>query len=263
MPHYSWWKKSYWGSTRKLRKRNITKFKDVIESYWSDVVKFQGIKCSNYDNFKFINTRNLFKLSLEYTQLSLDFNEILRLRAGYKYNTTIVFRGGRVSNSCPKFCPCCGRGDQSFIHWIFECSTFSLCRCKSWDFIDDFFILFANKIRNFINKYIYIFLLGGISALDELQFDTGERGHLSKQLLKSSQGSTISFIMGLAEYRTNTIPIINSSLELLFERFNKNTFITMSTDLVLICQKNNTIKSPVNPHQYTFTNSSEHRIYSK
>ena len=59
---------------KKIRKKNITKFKDVIESYWSDVAKFQGIKSTNYDNFKFINTRNIFKLSLEYPHLSFGFN---------------------------------------------------------------------------------------------------------------------------------------------------------------------------------------------
>jgi len=32
--------------------------------------KFWGIKSTNYDNFKFINTRYLFKLSLEYPPLS-------------------------------------------------------------------------------------------------------------------------------------------------------------------------------------------------
>jgi len=94
-------------------------------------------------------------------------------------------------------------GDQSFIHWIFEYSSFFLCWCKSLDFIDDFFILFANKVRNlsllssysnileyenFIKKYIYIFLLGGISALDELQFDTGEQRHVSEKLLKVHGG---------------------------------------------------------------------------
>jgi len=60
-----------------------------MESYWSDVAKFQGIKDTNYDNFSFINTRNLFKLSLEYHHLSLGFNLILRLKFGYKYNITI------------------------------------------------------------------------------------------------------------------------------------------------------------------------------
>ena len=41
---------------------------------------------------------------------------ILRLRAGYKCNTTIEIRNGRFSDDCPKFCPCCGKGEQSFIH---------------------------------------------------------------------------------------------------------------------------------------------------
>ena len=77
-----------------------------------------------------------------------------------------------------------------FVQWIFECSTFSLCRCKFIDFIDDLFILFANKIRNlsflpsysnileyenFIYRYIYLILLGGISVFDDLQLDTGNR----------------------------------------------------------------------------------------
>jgi len=44
---------------KKIRKKDITIFKDVIKSYWSDVGKFKG---TNYNNFKFINTRNLFKL---------------------------------------------------------------------------------------------------------------------------------------------------------------------------------------------------------
>jgi len=38
--------------------------------------------------------------------------------------------------------------EKYFIHWIFEYSTFSLCRCKSLDFFNDLFILFANKVRN-------------------------------------------------------------------------------------------------------------------
>ena len=53
MPRYFWSKKSL-VLYEKIKKKNITKFKDVIESYWSDVGKFQGIKGMNYDNFKFI-----------------------------------------------------------------------------------------------------------------------------------------------------------------------------------------------------------------
>jgi len=61
--------------------------------------------------------------------------------------------------------------------------------------------------------------------------------------------------VGLAEYLANTIPIISSSLELLFERFNKNTFIIKSADIVQIWQKNNAVSVPVNFHTYIFTNN--------
>jgi len=60
---------------------------------------------------------------------------------------------------------------------------------------------------------------------------------------------------GLAEYLANTIPIISSSLELLFERFSQNTFITKSADVVPIWQRNSADRSLVNSHQYIFTNS--------
>jgi len=74
---------------------------------------------------------------------------------------------------------------------------FSLYRIKSLNFINDLFILFSDKIRTYyllililyenfiINKCIYIFLLVEISAIDELQFDTGKRRYLSEQLLNN------------------------------------------------------------------------------
>jgi len=78
--------------------------------------------------------------------------------------------------------------------------------------IDDLFIIFSNKVRNFsllpsysnileyenfIYRYIYTFLLGGISALDELQFDTGEQKHLNEQLLKVHRGLLFRILWGL------------------------------------------------------------------
>jgi len=63
-------------------------------------------------------------------------------------------------------------------------------------------------------------------------------------------------LWGIAKkYHANTIPIISSSLELLFERFRKNTFITKSANVVPIWQRNSTVRSPVNSQQYTLTNS--------
>jgi len=70
-----------------------------------------------------------------------------------------------------------------------------------------------------------------MAALDELQFDTGEQRHLHEKLLNSSQGSTVPYIVGLAEYLAKAIPIISSSLELLFDRYSINTSNTKSADI--------------------------------
>ena len=43
MPRYSWSKKSL-VLYKKTKKKNITKFKDVNESYWSDVGKLWGLQ---------------------------------------------------------------------------------------------------------------------------------------------------------------------------------------------------------------------------
>jgi len=54
----------------------------------------------------------------------------------------MAIRSDRVSDNCPKFCPCCGKGEQSFIQFIGYLNAlpfFSLCQYKSLDFIDDFF----------------------------------------------------------------------------------------------------------------------------
>ncbi len=61
--------------------------------------------------------------------------------------------------------------------------------------------------------------------------------------------------MGLAEYLSKTIPIISSSLELLFDRYSINTSNTKSADVVPIWQRNHSVSSPVSSHPYTFTNS--------
>jgi len=54
----------------------------LLNQYGLMFLNSKELKGVNYDNFKFINTRNLFKLSLEYPHISLGFNWILRLRAG-------------------------------------------------------------------------------------------------------------------------------------------------------------------------------------
>jgi len=52
---------------KKIRDENIKKYKDVIEFYWSNNDKRQGIKGANYDKYEYIETKKLFKLSFEYS----------------------------------------------------------------------------------------------------------------------------------------------------------------------------------------------------
>ena len=97
-----------------------------------------------------------------------------------------------------------------------------LLRWNSLDFIDDLYVLFARKIgvfnhlssydsisdfEDYINHYIYLFLLGGTLALNELHFDSKQFNEL---LFKGSSESPVPKIMGLAEFLTSAIPIISN-----------------------------------------------------
>jgi len=149
---------------------------------------------------------------LKYPQFNLGFSWIIRLRCDYKYNTTVAIRMGRVSEDCPKTCPCCGENNQSFEHWIFKCNALASFRWNSLNFIDDLYVLFARKIRvlnhfssydsisdfnDYINHYKYLIILGGTLALNELYFDSGEQRQLNELLFKGSSESAVPKIVGL------------------------------------------------------------------
>jgi len=199
-------------------------------------------------------------LSLKYPQFNLGFSWIIRLRCDYKYNTTIAIRMDKVSEDCPKSCPCCGEGKQSFEHWIFKCDALASLRWNSLNFIDDLYVLFLRKIRvfnplssydsisnfeDYINHYIYLFLLGRTSVLNELHFDSGEQRQLNELLFKGSSESPVPKIVGLAEFLTSAIPIISSSFELLFNRYCKIPNLSKSVDVVLIRHNDNTGSSSI------------------
>ena len=155
---------------------------------------------------------------------------------------------------------CCGEGTQSFEHWIFKCDALASFRWNSLNFIDDLYVLFVRKIRelnplsshdsisdfeDYINHYIYSFLLGGTLALNELHFDRGEQRQLNELLFKGSSESPVPKIVGLADFLTSTIPIISSSFELLFDRYCKIPNLTKSVDVLLIRHNNNTESSSI------------------
>ena len=96
-----------------------------------------------------------------------------------------------------------------------------------------FYLTSEQEINNIINNYIFTFLLGGTLTFNELQIDDGERGRLKEQLYSSS-GSSVPYMLGLAEFLTKSMSIISSSMELLFDRFSKTSIVTESVDVTPI-----------------------------
>ncbi|KAG4084557.1 hypothetical protein H8356DRAFT_1355662 [Neocallimastix lanati (nom. inval.)] len=119
-----------------------------------------------------------------------------------------------------------------FIHWIFECSSFSLYRLikNKGSFLITKYILIFLDYKNFLNKYIYIFPLGGIPALDELQFDTREWRHLSEQLLNSLQGATYTSAKVVPIWLKNNT-ISSPILFIFFLNTNSNSLVQFTESI--------------------------------
>jgi len=140
------------------------------------------LKLLGTQNYKFSDVKRLFRLSYDKPHLNLGINWILRIRAGYEKNTRIAISSNRVTDNCPRQCPYCDIGDQSFQHWILECSKFAQLRSKYLNFINDLYNLLLNKYHSLyifyliseleikfkINNYVFTFLLGGTLAFNEL-----------------------------------------------------------------------------------------------
>ncbi|OUM58041.1 hypothetical protein PIROE2DRAFT_16801, partial [Piromyces sp. E2] len=77
-------------------------------------------------------------------------------------------------------------------------------------------------------------------SFNELQIDKAEQRHLNEQLYSSS-GSHVPYMKGLAAFLTKTIPIISSSMKLLFDRFSKTPNVIKSADVVSIGHRNLTL----------------------
>jgi len=102
-----------------------------------------------------------------------------------------------------------------------------------------------SNFEDYINHYIYLFLLGRTLALNEPHFDRGELRQLNELLFKGSSKSPVPKIVDLAEFLTSAIPIISNSFELLFDRYSKIPNLTKSVDVVLIRHNDNTGSSSI------------------
>jgi len=104
-----------------------------------------------------------------------------------------------------------------------------------------FYLISEQEIKFKINNYVFTFLLGGTLAFNELQIDRSEQKLLEELLYSPPLESSVPYMLGLAEFLTKSMPIISSSMELLFDRFSKTPIVTESVDVVPIRHRNSHI----------------------
>ena len=104
-----------------------------------------------------------------------------------------------------------------------------------------FYLISKQKIKFKINNYVFTFLLSRTLAFNELQIDRSTQKLLENLLYNSPLEFSVPYMSGLAEFLTKSIPIISSSMELLFYRFSKTPIVTESVDVVPIRYRNSHI----------------------
>ena len=79
-------------------------------------VKRNSIKAEFYDKQNFIATNKFMDLCYDYTELSLGFQGILKVRYGcygYKLDVRVAKAAKLIISNCPNYCLCCNSGTQT------------------------------------------------------------------------------------------------------------------------------------------------------
>ena len=136
-------KKSRRFSEKTHKGKSPTKIK---KSYWgNDIYRLMKAKRSkNYKKFKFGFIKYIHHLTLEYSQISIGFLWIGRIKCGFKFDVNQYIKSKTIFDTCPSCCPCCGGVSRisSFTHWVISCPKFDEFREQFILFVDDFFINF-------------------------------------------------------------------------------------------------------------------------
>jgi len=85
---------------------------------------------NSYSENKLEHSSDFSKLEIEYPDLAYGFNWLLKLRCRYRFDIIVVKAANIVKDTCPDTCPCCYSGNQTFDHWLLECSMFNYHRSK-------------------------------------------------------------------------------------------------------------------------------------
>ena len=124
---HTWVKESKILHDKKLPKRGKN-IKEIKDFYWKRDLKKKLVKAEYYDVQKFYKTKDYLNLCYDYPELSLGFQWLMKARCGYRCDASVAKAAKIVTNVCPKYCPCCKKGNQSIEHWCVKCPTFKNVR---------------------------------------------------------------------------------------------------------------------------------------
>ena len=234
--HNSWTKESRTLNKKFIDRDTLSKEK-VLKFYWErDIFKpSKAKKAIIYKEQKFGYKKYIYRLSLKYPQFQLGFFWISRIRCGFKFDVRPLIRRNLVLRSCPKRCPCCYLGPPSFAHWVLNCNALNHLREKFLKFIDGFFIKVTLLVhekslevseeseRDYednVNYLIVSSLLGGKRWYKISKMSDGERRQYIDEIFNPSNGSSVPYFIGIAEFLTHAMPFISREFSLLVDRFS-------------------------------------------
>jgi len=208
--------------------------------------------CSSFKKY-------IHHLTLEYSQFSIGFLWIGRIKCGFKFDVNQYIKSKTIFDTCPSCCPCCGGANSvsSFTHWVMSCPKFDEFREQFIPFVDDFFINFSlivhekslnipddleNDFEDNLNFYVLCLLLGGNAIFETLRIRSGERRRIINNIFQNqSRESSLPYpyVVGLAEFLTNVMPIVIGDFYKLIDQYTIRPTVAESVDVVTIRQRRN------------------------
>ena len=241
-------------------------------------------RSDDYKKYKFGFKKLIHRVSLQHSQYSLGFFWIGRIKSGYKFDVNVYIKNKTILDTCPTCCPCCGETNSvpTFTHWVMSCTKFNEFREQFIQFVDDIFINFSliiyekslnitddseNDFEDNLNFYVLCLLLGGNAIFEILRIRSGERRRLINKIFQSQSRESsfpYPYVVGLAEFLTNVMPIVSSDFYTLIDRYTIRPTVARSVDVETIRHRRNsdTNSNDNNPQEVIFDEWEELEAFS-
>ena len=172
----------FWSKESRTLSNKLAKYqseKAIKEYYWNRDLLKDSIKAKNYIENRFEDTREYYKLGLDFPQYTLGFHWLLKARCGYRLDSKVLKAANLVESSYPDKCPCCKSNNsiQNIEHWLMQCSSFRDFRSKHLENLDNIFSFF--NCSNIDNHNVNGGNSGNIANNDSNNVSLGENNSIN------------------------------------------------------------------------------------